>query len=43
MGGIEWAGFEQVVDMLGVTDPDRLIERLLIIKAHKAPDPTEST
>lgn len=41
-GGIDWAGFELVVDWLGVPDPNRLIQQLLIIKTSRrkgdAPD-----
>ena len=35
MGGMDWAGFDHVAALLGVTDPDQLIERLLVIKLHR--------
>lgn len=42
MGGIDWAGLPIVAELLGVTDPERLIEQLLVIRAHKPPqDKTE--
>lgn len=38
MGGIDWAGFEFVVQQVGVVDLDALVEDLLTIKTHKKPD-----
>ncbi len=35
MGGIDWAGLPIVADMLGITDPQALIEHLTLIKAYK--------
>lgn len=35
MGAMDWAGFDHVCALLGVTDPDQLIERLLVIKLHR--------
>lgn len=46
MGGIDWSGLPYVVAHLGVHDASGLIDRLLIIKAHKPPEantPNERT
>lgn len=40
-GGVDWAGFELVVGMLGIEDIEGLVHRLLIIKTHKPPDDSE--
>jgi hypothetical protein len=42
MGGIDWAGLPIVADMLGITDPQALIEHLTLIKAYK-PKETNGT
>lgn len=35
MGGIDWAGLPTVCTLLGVTDVEDLLHRLLVIKTHK--------
>jgi hypothetical protein len=35
MGGIDWAGLPYVVATLGIDDIEILINRLMVIKAHK--------
>lgn len=36
MGGIDWAGLPVVVEVLGVTDVDRLVRQLVTIREfHK--------
>lgn len=40
MGGLDWSGFDLVVEKLGIEDVDGLLDRLLVIKTHK---PKEST
>lgn len=35
MGGIDWAGLPLVCGWLGVDDPDGLMQRLALIKAHR--------
>lgn len=37
MGGLDWSGLPVAVAMYGVRDVSGLIDRLLIIKGHKAP------
>lgn len=42
MGGIDWAGLPIVAELLGIADPEYLIEQLLVIRTHKPPnDKTE--
>ncbi|HMQ71350.1 MAG TPA: hypothetical protein PKA84_01610 [Rubrivivax sp.] len=36
-GGFDWAGLPLVCGLLGVREPEMLIERLLIIKTHRPP------
>lgn len=38
MGGIDWAGFPLLCALLGVPDPDLMVERLHAIKTHRPPD-----
>lgn len=38
MGGIEWARLDLACAYYGVEDVEGLIARLLVIKAHKAPE-----
>jgi hypothetical protein len=37
MGGIDWAGIPLVFGMLGISDPEPMIERLGAIKTHQPP------
>lgn len=37
-GGINWAGLPYVTAHLGVQDVGGLVERLVTIKTHRAPD-----
>lgn len=37
-GGIEWAGLEFVVGLLGVDDVEALIDRLYVIKTYRKPE-----
>jgi hypothetical protein len=37
MGGLDWAGLPLAVARYGVRDVAGLIDRLLIIKGHRAP------
>ncbi len=39
MGGIDWAGMPFVVDLLGVSDVEHLVDALLVIKLHKPEAP----
>jgi hypothetical protein len=39
MGGIDWAGLPLVVELLGITDIEGLMERLIVIKMHRPPEP----
>lgn len=41
MGGIDWAGLDIVVDLLGVRDVEGLVRRLAVIKSHRPPAPDE--
>lgn len=36
-GGIEWAGLEVVVELLGVRDVEGLVRRLGVIRTHRPP------
>lgn len=38
MGGIVWSGLELWAAKLGIDDIDDLMDRLLVIKTHKAPE-----
>ena len=40
MGGLDWAGFDRVADLLGITNTDQLMERLLVIKQYRPDRPT---
>lgn len=35
MGGLEWGGLDVVVEMLGVTDVERLVRQLVIIRDQR--------
>lgn len=35
MGGIDWSGLPFVCALLGIHDPEQLIDRLLVIKTHR--------
>lgn len=35
MGGIDWAALPIIVEMLGISDPSRLIEQLTHIRDHQ--------
>ena len=37
-GGIDWAGLDVVVELLGVADVPGLLHRLLVIKTYKKPE-----
>ncbi len=37
MGGVDWAGLDLVVELLGVSDVEGLVRRLAVIKAHRPP------
>jgi hypothetical protein len=37
-GGFDWSGLPLVAELLGVTDLELLLERLVIIKNHRPPD-----
>jgi hypothetical protein len=34
-GGLDWAGLPLIVELLGVSDVEALLTRLLVIKSHK--------
>ena len=36
-GGLDWAGLPLVVAMLGVSDVEAFVDRLLVIKTHRPP------
>lgn len=38
MGGLDWAGLETVVTVLGISDVEPLIHRLKTIKLHRPPE-----
>ncbi len=38
-GGIDWAGLDFVVELLGVRDVEMLVTRMAVIKLHKPPKP----
>ncbi len=38
-GGLDWAGLSIAVAAIGIDDVPGLIERLLVIKTHKPPEP----
>lgn len=38
MGGCDWSGLELVAAKFGIEDIDGLIDRLITIKTHRAPD-----
>lgn len=38
MGGIDWAGLQVVVALLGVEDVEDLLFRLEVIRMHKPPE-----
>jgi len=35
MGAIDWSGLFVVLELLSVTDPETLIDDLLVIKGHR--------
>lgn len=35
MGGIDWAGLPLVVEVLGISDVESLMDALLVIKLHR--------
>ena len=39
MGGIDWSGLPLAVEMLGVSEVEALVHRLVIIKSHKPEKP----
>jgi hypothetical protein len=39
-GGIDWAGLQLVVALLGVADVEAFVDALLVIKTHRPPSPT---
>lgn len=43
MGGIDWSGFELIVQMLGVADVEGLIHRLYTIKMFKPDTPPDAS
>lgn len=43
MGGVDWAGFPYVVELLGVQDPEQLMGHLLHIKAYRPPEDNDET
>ena len=38
-GGLDWGGLNFVVELLGITDVEGLVNRLAVIKLHKPPAP----
>lgn len=38
MGGLDWSGLPIVAELLGIQDPESLIDRLAVIKAHRPPE-----
>jgi hypothetical protein len=38
MGGLDWAGLHVVCALLGIDDPEALINRLAVIKHHRPPE-----
>ena len=43
MGGIDWAGLPVVVELLGITDPAAVINRLQVIKSYRPEQPEAPT
>ncbi len=43
MGGIDWAGLDVVIELLGVRDVDGLLQRLAVIKGHRPPQERQDT
>jgi len=43
MGGIDWAGLPVVVELLGITDPEAVINRLQVIKGYQPERPHDPT
>lgn len=39
MGGVDWAGLDVVVEMLGVRDVEGLVHRIGVLKLHRPPAP----
>lgn len=37
MGGVDWAGLPYVVEHLGITDVEGIMDAILLIKTHKPP------
>lgn len=35
MGGIDWSGLPYVVEILGVSDVEMLVHRLMVMKTHR--------
>lgn len=35
MGGLDWSGFDLIVEKLGIEDVEGLLDRLLVIKTHR--------
>lgn len=42
-GGLDWAGLPFVTDMLGIDDPQALIERLTVIRTYRPKDESNGT
>ena len=42
MGGLDWAGLPIVAASLGIDDPQKLIDRLLVIRSYR-PDDNDDT
>jgi hypothetical protein len=38
MGGLDWAGLPLVAEMLGIDNPQQLINRLLVIRSYNPKD-----
>lgn len=38
MGGVDWAGLGLAVEVLGVQDVEELVDALVTIKTHSAPE-----
>ena len=43
MGGFDWSGLEFACDYMGITDTEMLVERLMVIKAHRPKDERDGT
>jgi hypothetical protein len=45
MGGLDWSGLPVVVEVLGISDVERLVRQLKVIKNHRPPkeDDTHAT